>query len=34
MQQISARQLKEMLDAGRKLTLLDVREPQEWDITR
>ena len=22
-----------MLDAGRKLTLLDVREPQEWEIT-
>jgi sulfur-carrier protein adenylyltransferase/sulfurtransferase len=30
--QISARQLKEMLDAGRKITLVDVREPQEWDI--
>jgi molybdopterin/thiamine biosynthesis adenylyltransferase/rhodanese-related sulfurtransferase len=34
LQQISARQLKEMLDGGRKLTLLDVREPQEWDITQ
>jgi len=30
--QISAKQLKEMLDAGRKITLVDVREPQEWDI--
>jgi adenylyltransferase/sulfurtransferase len=24
---------QEMLDEGRKVTLLDVREPQEWDIT-
>ncbi|MDQ3815789.1 MAG: molybdopterin-synthase adenylyltransferase MoeB [Armatimonadota bacterium] len=32
MEQITARQLKEMLDAGRKVTLLDVREPQEWEI--
>ena len=31
-EQITARQLKEMLDAGRKITILDVREPQEWDI--
>jgi len=30
---ITTRQLKEMLDSGRKITLLDVREPQEWDIT-
>ena len=30
--QISAKQLKDMLDAGRKVTLVDVREPQEWDI--
>lgn len=30
--QLTAAQLKEMLDAGKKLTLLDVREPQEWDI--
>lgn len=29
---IGARQLKSALDEGRKLTLLDVREPQEWDI--
>lgn len=32
-EQITARQLKEMMAAGRRLTLLDVREPQEWDIT-
>ncbi|MBV9868011.1 MAG: molybdopterin-synthase adenylyltransferase MoeB [Abitibacteriaceae bacterium] len=32
-EQITARQLKEMMEAGRRLTLLDVREPQEWDIT-
>ncbi|HVF10805.1 MAG TPA: rhodanese-like domain-containing protein, partial [Abditibacteriaceae bacterium] len=31
-EQITARQLKEMLDSGRKITILDVREPQEWDI--
>jgi adenylyltransferase/sulfurtransferase len=29
---INARQLQEALATGRKLTLLDVREPQEWDI--
>lgn len=33
MEQITARQLKTMLEEGKKLTLLDVREPQEWDIT-
>ena len=33
MEQVTARQLKTMLDEGKKLTLLDVREPQEWDIT-
>ena len=32
MEVINAKQLKEALAAGRKLTLLDVREPQEWDI--
>jgi adenylyltransferase/sulfurtransferase len=31
--QATAKQIKEMLDEGRKVTLLDVREPQEWDIT-
>ena len=31
--QITTRQLQEALVAGRKLTLLDVREPQEWEIT-
>jgi adenylyltransferase/sulfurtransferase len=29
---ITAAQLKEVLDAGRKPVLLDVREPQEWGI--
>ena len=32
-EQISARQLSEKLNNGGKVTLLDVREPQEWDIT-
>ena len=31
--QITALQLQESLAAGRKVTLLDVREPQEWEIT-
>jgi molybdopterin/thiamine biosynthesis adenylyltransferase/rhodanese-related sulfurtransferase len=31
--QTTVKQIKEMLDEGRKVTLLDVREPQEWDIT-
>lgn len=34
LQQISAKQLKEMMYGGRKLTLLDVREPQEWEINQ
>lgn len=29
---ITAKQLQESLASGRKLTLLDVREPQEWEI--
>ena len=29
---ITARQLQDALATGRKLTLLDVREPQEWEI--
>ena len=33
LQQITSQQLKVMLEAGQKLTLLDVREPQEWQIT-
>jgi adenylyltransferase/sulfurtransferase len=33
LEQITARQLQELLEAGRKPVLLDVREPQEWDIT-
>jgi adenylyltransferase/sulfurtransferase len=32
-QQVSAAQLKAMLDSGKQVTLLDVREPQEWQIT-
>lgn len=32
-EQISARQLSEKLKSGNKVTLLDVREPQEWQIT-
>jgi len=31
--QMSALQLKEKLDSGKKITLLDVREDQEWEIT-
>jgi len=31
--QITAKELQASLAAGRKVTLLDVREPQEWDIT-
>ena len=30
---ITARQLKEQLDGGKRLTLLDVRTPEEWEIT-
>jgi len=33
LEQITARELKAALDAGKKPVLLDVREPQEWDIT-
>jgi adenylyltransferase/sulfurtransferase len=29
---ITVKQLQESLTTGRKVTLLDVREPQEWDI--
>ena len=29
----TTKQVKELLDSGKKVTLLDVREPQEWDIT-
>ncbi len=32
-EQINARQLQEAIAAGKEITLLDVREPQEWDIT-
>jgi adenylyltransferase/sulfurtransferase len=32
LEQISATNLRELLGQGRKVTLLDVREPQEWDI--
>ena len=33
LQQISARKLKELQDGGEKVTLLDVRSPEEWAIT-
>jgi adenylyltransferase/sulfurtransferase len=33
LEQINARQLQEAIGSGQKITLLDVREPQEWDIT-
>jgi adenylyltransferase/sulfurtransferase len=33
LEQVTARQLKDAIDSGRKPVLLDVREPQEWDIT-
>jgi sulfur-carrier protein adenylyltransferase/sulfurtransferase len=29
---ITPRELRELLDAGKKLALIDVREPAEWDI--
>jgi molybdopterin/thiamine biosynthesis adenylyltransferase/rhodanese-related sulfurtransferase len=29
---ITPRELRELLDSGRKLALIDVREPAEWDI--
>jgi molybdopterin/thiamine biosynthesis adenylyltransferase/rhodanese-related sulfurtransferase len=29
---ITPRQLRELLDSGKKLALIDVREPAEWDI--
>lgn len=32
-EQINAKQLQEAIADGRKVTLLDVREPQEWEIT-
>ncbi|MRH87826.1 adenylyltransferase/sulfurtransferase MoeZ [Nocardia sp. SYP-A9097] len=31
---ITARELKEMLDAGKDVAIIDVREPVEWDIVR
>ena len=31
---ITPRELREMLDAGKPLALIDVREPVEWDINR
>jgi adenylyltransferase/sulfurtransferase len=31
--QMTAKQLKELLDANPKVTLLDVRSPEEWQIT-
>jgi len=32
-EQVSAKQVKQMLDSGDKVTLLDVRSPEEWQIT-
>ena len=29
---ITPRELRELLDSGKKLALIDVREPAEWDI--
>ena len=29
---ITPRELRELLDSGKKLALIDVREPVEWDI--
>ncbi|ORV56167.1 adenylyltransferase/sulfurtransferase MoeZ [Mycobacterium europaeum] len=31
---ITPRELRELLDSGRKLALIDVREPAEWEINR
>lgn len=31
MEDISVKELKERMDAGEKLRILDVREPHEWD---
>ncbi|MFF0491813.1 adenylyltransferase/sulfurtransferase MoeZ [Nocardia sp. NPDC003482] len=31
---VTARELKEMLDAGKDVAIVDVREPVEWDIVR
>jgi adenylyltransferase/sulfurtransferase len=32
--EITPRELKQILDSGRSITLLDVREKHEWDIAR
>ncbi len=32
--EVSAAELKRIIDAGEPITLLDVREPHEWDINR
>lgn len=31
---MTARELKDMLDAGKDVAIIDVREPVEWDIVR
>jgi sulfur-carrier protein adenylyltransferase/sulfurtransferase len=32
--EVSAAELKQVIDSGRPITLLDVREPHEWEINR
>ena len=32
--EINARELKKIIDSGKAITLLDVREPHEWEINR
>ena len=32
--EVSAAELKHIIDSGRSITLLDVREPHEWEINR
>jgi len=32
--EVSAGELKELIESGKRITLLDVREPHEWEINR
>lgn len=34
MEEITVRELKEKMDAGEDFQLIDVRQPEEWDIAR